>query len=155
MRGKEKRILLLCLATLLALVGIVLAISFQFVDNHRWYWNMTYVICGLGVLSASSGGFLAGRNLTGNRKRRIWLALIGAILLVAWSAGSILAIGLAYTAMNYFSNDMSLINWDSYRGDYAVGLYHIRSLQLAVAAGLLGGFLLGLGLAPVRTDKLQ
>jgi len=150
MKGKEKRILLLCLATLLAIVSVMLAVSFQFVDDHRWYWGMAHFICGLGILSAASAGFLAGRNLIWNRKRRIWLVFIGVIPLVAWIAGSISAEGLAYAAMDYFSNDMTSINWNSYRGDYVVGMYHIRSFQLAVTAGLLGGFLSGFGLAPTR-----
>jgi hypothetical protein len=154
-KWKKKRILLLCLATLLALISVILATSFQFVDNHRWYWNTAHVICGLGVLSATSAGFLAGRNLIWDRKRRIWLVFIGAIPLVAWIMGSILAVVLEYAAMNYFSNDMILINWNSYQGDYVVGLYHIRSLQLAVTAGLLGGFLSGFGLAPANIDRLQ
>ena len=143
---------LFALGVFLALVGILMAASFYFVDNHRWYWNAVPILCVLGILSAASGGFLIGRSLVQTHKRRLWLVVLGGTLGLAWIASSITAVGFAFSGMNYFPAGDSYISWDSYHGDYLVGYYHIWSLQAATLTGLLGGFSIGFGSAPKRKE---
>lgn len=138
MRRKNQR--LLAVAIFLALVGIFLAVSFQFVDNHRWYWNAAPTLSALVVLLAASAGFLLAHSISAAHERRPWLLVPGGILGLAWFASGIAAFGLAFPAMNYFSPGDAYIGWDSYHGDYVVGMYHIRLLQLAMVTGFLGGF---------------
>jgi len=132
------------------MVSILLAISFHILDNHRWYWNAAHILCLLGILSAASGGLLVGHNIAQKRKRRIWLAVLGSILGVAWIISGIVAVGLVFLGMGYFNAGDGYVGWDSYHGDYLVGWYNIRLLQLATLTGLLGGFITGFGLAPKR-----
>ena len=145
-RNKE----LLVLGAFLALVAIVLAASFQFVDNHMWYWNNAHILSAIGVLSSASGGFLMGHELPRTQKRRLWLIVLGGILGLAWIASGIAAVSFSFLGMNYFTPGDGYVGWNSYHGDYLVGWYHIRFLQLATLNGLLGGFSMGFGLAPKR-----
>ena len=140
MRKKNQR--LLALGVFLALVGIFLAVSFQFVDNHRWYWNAAPVLSALIMLSAASGGFVMAHSMAGTGERRLWLIVPGGSLGLVWIVSGIGAFGLAFPGMNYFSGDAH-ISWDSYYGDYLVGWFNIRALQLTAIAGLPGGFLVG------------
>ena len=133
---------LLALGILLALVGIVIAVSFQFVGNHRWYWNAAPLYSAIAILAAASGGFLIAYSITPSRERRLWYLIPGSFLGIAWIMIGIFAFGLAFAGMNYFSGD-AYIDWDSYHGDYLLGGFNIRALQLAVVAGLPGGFLCG------------
>jgi len=133
---------LLALGTFLALVGILLVASFQFVDNHRWYWNAAPLYCVIVVLAAASGSFLIAHSMARNGERRLWLLIPSGILGLAWVASGIVAFGLAFPAMNYFSGDAD-ISWNNYYGDYVLGAYNIRLLQIAVIAGLPGGFIVG------------
>jgi len=145
-RSKE----LLAFGAFLALVAILLAASFQFLDNHRWYWNNANIPSAIGVLSAASGGLLVGRDLPRTQKRRLWLIVLGGILGLVWIASGVAAVSFAFLGMNYFPSGDGYVGWDSYQGDYLVDWYHIRFLQLATLTGLLGGFSIGFGLAPKR-----
>ena len=53
---------------------------------------------------------------------------------------------MTYTipGLNYLSG-FSMVDWNDYHGDYLIGMYCIRLLQLSILAGLLGGFFLSLG----------
>lgn len=144
---------LLAAAALLALGTILLAVSFYFVDDHTWYWNAAHVFSILGVLVAAGSGLLVGRGLSGRTKRRLWLLVPGVVLGLAWIVSGATAVGLAFPGMNYLSSSDGPVGWNSYHGDYLVGWYNIRLLQLAILTGLVGGFLAGLGLAPTREQK--
>ena len=150
MRRKNQR--LLALGVFLVIVSIFLALSFQFFDNHRWYWNAAHILCLFGILLAASGGLLVGHNIARKRKRRIWLAVLGSILGLAWIVSGIVAVNLTFLGMDYFNAGDGYIGWDSYHGDYLVGWYNIRLFQLATLTGLLGGFATGVGLAPKRKE---
>ena len=148
MRKKNQK--LLALGIFLALGSIFLAVSFQFVDNHRWYWNAAPALGALIMLSAASGGFLMAHSMALTRGRYLWLVVLGGILGLAWIASGIAAFGLAFLGMNYFPTSEAHIGWDSYHGDYVVGWYHIRLLQLATVTGLVGGFFVSKGLQKKR-----
>ena len=137
--GRKK---LLALGVILASASIVIAISFQFVSNHRWYWNAAPLWGIIVMLAAAFGGFLTAYSMAGTGERRLWLMVPGGILGLVWIVSGIGAFGLAFPGMNYFSGDAH-ISWDSYYGDYLVGWFNIRALQLTAIAGLPGGFLVG------------
>jgi hypothetical protein len=133
---------LLAIGILLALVSIVIAVSFQFINNHRWYWNAAPLYSIIVMLAAASGGFLVAYSLTLLQERNLWLLIPAGVFGLAWLIIGISAFGLAFPSMNYFSGDTN-IGWSNYYGDYLIGWFNIRALQLSVVAGLLGGFLLG------------
>ena len=134
------------------MVGILLAVSFHLVDNHRWYWNRANILGVVGLLTAALGGFLVGHNLARTQKRRLWLVVVGGILGLTWIASGIMAVSLGLLGMGYFAPSDSYVSWDNYCGDYVVGYYHIWSLQAATLTGLIGGFSTGFGLAPKRKE---
>ena len=136
--------MLVALGAILALAGILLAASFEFVDNHAWYWNAPHILCIVTLLAGGFGSFLLGDRVA--PKRRVWLVVLGGILGLAWVLLGLLAFSFTFLAANYFAGD-SYLSWDSYHGDYQVGWYHIRALQAATTAGVIGGFLTGFGWA--------
>ena len=134
----------LALGIVMTLGSVLLAASFQFVDDHRWYWNAApAAVSALGVLLAAYGGFLVARGTGRPPERRPWPIALGAVLGLAWSATGIMAFSLAFVGMNYFSPSDAQMGWDSYHGDYLVGWYHIRFLQFATVAGVLAGLAVG------------
>ena len=144
----RKREKLLALGALLTFVAILVAVSLQILDSHKWYWNAGYALSVVVVLSAATGGFLVGNRLPRAPKRRLWLVAVGGILGLAWVASGVMAVSLAFLGMNYFAFSDAPVGWGHYYGDYLAGWYHIRFLQLATLAGLLGGLSIGYGLAP-------
>jgi len=143
---RKRKQYLLAIGAFLALVAILLALSFHLVDNHSWYWNAAPILCAVGILSAASGGFMTGYSLAQTQKRRWWLVALGGILALAWLISGMMAESSAFSLRNYFPFADGYIGWDSYYGDYIVGLFHIWALQLATATGLVGGFSTGFGL---------
>ena len=138
---------LLLLGALLALVGIDLASSFQFIDNHRWYWTYAPVVCVVVLCSVGLGGWLVGHSLSLGQIRRLWLALLGSILGLGWlGLGALAAILAAIGMYNLPAADIH-IGWDSYVSGYMLRSFNISFLQLAAVTGVLGGFAVGLGLA--------
>jgi len=81
-----------------------------------------------------------GRSMAQTQKRRLWLVALGGILGLALIVSGVMALSLAFLGMGYFPPGDSYIGWDSYHGDYVVGWYHIRLLQLTTVTGLVGGF---------------
>jgi hypothetical protein len=141
---------LLVLGTALGLVGILLAVSFHFTDNHRWYWSTApAALCVVSILCAAWGGFLLGRGASQRGERHLALAVFGGLLGLVCLVSGTAAFSLVFLAKNYFAGD-DWVGWDTYAGDYLVGWFHIRLLQLSVLAGLVGGFSGGLGLPSKR-----
>jgi hypothetical protein len=151
--GNRERLLrrgLPVLAALLCAAGLLLATSFYFIDNHAWYWNVAHVVSVLGALLAAAGGFLLGRSCPLSRKRHDSMIALGGILGLAWAASALFAFGLSFAGVNYLSGD-SFVNWDSYHGDYLVGWFQIRLLQLSTLTGILGGLFVSAGVAPGKS----
>jgi len=141
---------LLLLGASLALVGILLAASFQFVENHRWYWTVAPLVSLLVLFSAAFGGLLVGHGLSRGQNRRLWLAALGGILGIGWLGTGTVAAGLAALGMYYLPVGESYIGWGSYSSGYWLRSFDISFLQLATVTGLLSGFSIGLGLAAKR-----
>src|SRR4030042_3226092 len=137
---------LLVLGLFLGLVSTLLVTSFYCAENHRWYWNVAPLIGVLVVVSAASGGLLIGHSLTGTQERRLWLVGLGGGMGLAWIASGTVAASLGFFGMNYLPE--GYIGWDSYSSKYLVGFVDLSLLQFATATGLIGGFCLGLGVAP-------
>ena len=130
-----------------ALVGVVLASSFQFIQDQRWYWTYAPVVCVVILASVGLGGWLVGHSLSLGQIRRLWLALLGSILGLGWlGLGTLAAILAAIGMYNLPAADVH-IGWDSYVTGYRLRSFDISFLQLAAVTGVLGGFAVGLGLA--------
>ena len=87
----SRRTKLLALGASSTLAGLLLAASFQFISDHRWYWNTAPLLCVLVLLGTVFGGFLVGRSLAGARNTCLWVVSIGALLGFVWLATGILA----------------------------------------------------------------
>jgi hypothetical protein len=134
----------------LAMIGALLAASFQFVYDHRWYWNVAPLICVVVMLAAAFGGFCLGRGLSRTRNRRLWLIVLGGFLVFAWIGTGALATSLSALGMFYLPGVDGHIGWDSYSGTHLFTGSHIRFLQFATATGFVGGLSIGFGLAQKR-----
>lgn len=141
---------LLLLGGFLALVGVVLASSFQFIDNHRWYWSYAPLVCLVVLGSVGLGGWLVGHSLSLGQIRRRWLAGLGSVLGLGWLGLGALAALLAAIGMYNLPAAGTYIGWDSYVSGYMLRSFDISFLQLAAVTGVLGGFAVGLGLAARR-----
>jgi len=130
-----------------AFIGILIAASFQFIDNHSWFWNVAPFICLLVLVATVSGSLLVGYSISRNQDRRLWLIIIGAFIGVVCIGTGILASGLAALGMYYLPSGGSHIGFDSYTSSFLFSGSQIRFLQFAVASGLLGGFFISFGLA--------
>jgi len=138
----------------LAFVGILLAASFQFVDDHGWYWTAAPIVSLVVVFAAAFGGFLVGHGLRRGHNPRLWLIAAGGLLGVAWLGTSGLASVLAALGMSsYLPGDP--IGWESYTGAVWFSGSHIRFLQSAAGTGLIGGVAIGMGLALKRLPALE
>jgi hypothetical protein len=141
---------LLLLGAFIALAGIVLASSFQFIQDHRWYWANAPLVCVVALASVALGGWLMGHSLSLGQVRRLWLAVLGSVLGLGWLGLGTLAAILAAIGMYNLPAAEAYIGWDSYVSGYMLRSFDISFLQLAAVTGVLGGFAVGLGLAARR-----
>ena len=141
---------LLLLGVCFTVTGILIAASFQFIQDHRWYWNAAPFICLLVLISAAFGGLMVGHGLSKGQHRRLWLAVLGGILAFAWLGTGMFAAGLSALGMYGVPTDAGSIGWNSYTSGYMLRSFDISFLQLATVTGFLGGFAIGLGLAAKR-----
>jgi hypothetical protein len=125
------------------MVGILLATSFFYLENHSWYWETPHILCVITLLLCAIGSFLIGHHLS--KRRVIWIIIVGGFFILAWAIIGLSSFRLTFLGANYFSG-YTYISWDSYYGDYQVGWFQIISLVAAAFTGIIGGFLLGLGL---------
>ena len=106
---------LLALGTSSTLAGLLLAASFQFISDHRWYWNTAPLLCMLVLLGTVFGGFLVGRSLAGARNTCLWVVMIGALLGFLWLATGILAavlgalLGLIFLSRSYAVGGVTVV----------------------------------------------
>ena len=151
---RRRRILIV--GASLALVGAVLAGSFQFVDDHRWYWSAAPVVCLIVVLAAACGGFLVGQSLRSDHNQRLWLIVAGSLFGVAWLGTGVLASSLAALGMLQYAPAVEgQVGWDSYTSAVLFNASHIRLLQSAAGSGLIGGIAVGLGLALRKVPGIE
>jgi hypothetical protein len=142
----SKKVRALAGGLFLAFVGAMLVASFQFISDHRWFWDIAPLVSTLAVITAAVGGSLVGYSLVGAQQRRLWLVQLGVILGVAWIASGTAAAALGFLGMNHLP--AGYIGWDSYHGTWFVGRVTISLLQFATVAGLTAGFSIWFGLAP-------
>ncbi|UCG83508.1 MAG: hypothetical protein JSW38_01435 [Dehalococcoidia bacterium] len=152
MRSRKRRLLILGLSS--ALVGVLLVASFQFVSDHRWYWNVAPLVCIVALLGTVFGGLLLGISLPKARHTRLWLVAVGAILGFIWTATGVLATVLGALGMSYLTGIEGHVGWDTYAGGILFNGAHIRFLQIAAGTGFMGGIALGLGLAWRRVSAV-
>ena len=141
---------LLLLGAFIALAGVVLASSFQFIQDQRWYWTYAPVVCVVVLASVVLGGWLVGHSLSLGQIRRLWLAVLGSVLGLGWLGLGTVAAILAAIGMYNLPGAEAYIRWDSYVSGYMLRSFDISFLQLAAVTGVLGGFAVGLGLAARR-----
>ncbi|MBE0480924.1 MAG: hypothetical protein IBX68_08085 [Dehalococcoidia bacterium] len=129
---------------LLTLLAAILALSLQFTNDHRWFWIAAPIFSLAGVLLAFVGSLLFGR-WTAIPCRRYLALSLGGISGLVYIASGLGAFILAFAAGNYLSGFETPVRWSTYAGDYLVGFYVIRLLQLSVLTGIVSGSALGAG----------
>ena len=73
------------------------------------------------------------------------MLVLGGLLGVAWLGAAVASLTLSVLGMSHFHDFEGPLGWSNYRGDYLVGWYAIRALQLAVVVGLVGGYFIASG----------
>ena len=140
---KEVRSLFIGIALLL--VSILLAISFHLFDDHQWYWDLSYIYFPAGMFLSLLSGLAIGRSISRGKKAYKWAMILGATIGSIWLIGGLAGFGTVFMGNNYFSSSAIELNWNSYHGDYIVGMYNIRLLQLVILSGFIGGLFIKLG----------
>lgn len=126
------------------LLSFMLAVSFQLINNHAWYWGYAPIIFILGALFSVVGSLILGAKIGVKVRGNLWLKIVGVVFISVWFSGGLLGMTYTIPGLNYLSG-FSMVDWNDYHGDYLIGMYCIRLLQLSILAGLLGGFFLSLG----------
>jgi len=142
--SRKNRLLTLGLSS--TLVGILLVASFQFVNDHRWYWSVAPFLCMLAILAATFGGLLIGRTFSRTQSTQLWMVIVAALLCIIWGATGILAASLGALGMYQLPSVAGHVGWDTYSDSFLFSGSHVRFLQIAVGTGFIGGVTLGLGL---------
>ena len=152
MKFPKRRLLIVGLSS--AIVGILLAASFQFVNDHRWYWSVAPFLCLVVVLTAGLGGLMVGRTFARTYNTRLWMVAVGTLLGFVWIATGILAASLGALGMYHLPLVEGHVGWDTYSDSFLFSGSHIRFLQIAAGTGFTGGVALGLGLAWKRVSAV-
>jgi len=145
MTSGKRRLLILGLSS--ALVGFLLVASFQFISDHRWYWNVAPLVCIVALLAMVVGGLFLGRSLARAQRTRLWLVSVGSILGIVWTGTGTLAAVLGALGMSHLPGTEGPIGWETYVSGLLFDGAHIRFLQIAAGTGFIGGVALGFGLA--------
>jgi len=142
-----RKLTLLALGISSTLAGLLLAGSFQFINDHRWYWDIAPFLGMLVLLGTVLGGLLVGRSLGRSHDTRLWMVVAGIILGLVWMGTGILATVLGALGMSHLPLVEGPIGWDTYSdGSLFIGA-PIRFLQIAAGTGFLGGVVVGLSSA--------
>jgi len=150
----SRRYRLLMIGLLSAIVGILLVASFQFVNDHRWYWTFAPFLCLVALLASTFGGLLIGHTLSRTQSTHLGMAIIGAFLCFVWVATGILALIMGALGMYELPSVAGHVGWDTYSGNFFFSGSHIRFLQIAAGTGFLGGVTFGLGLVWKRGSSV-
>ena len=128
---------------ILVISSLLFGISFEFF-NHMYFWNSAYIIVALITLSTVIGGLLVGGQISIKTIGKKWTRLVGIFFIAIFAVSMLTAIALTFPGVNYLSSNFDYISWGAYQGDYVVGLYALRLLQLGVMSGLIGGIMISL-----------
>ncbi len=150
--SRKRRLLILAFSS--TLVGILLAASFQFINDHRWYWSIAPFLCVVVMLAAAFGGLLIGRIFARTGNTQLWMVTVGTMLGIVWIATGILAASLGALGMYQLPLLEGHIGWDTYSDSLLFSGSHVRFLQIAAGTGFIGGVTLGLGLALRRVTAI-
>ncbi len=142
-----RRLKWLALGVASTLVGLLLAGSFQFITDHRWYWDVAPLLCVLILLGTVLGGLLVGRTLGRSHDTRRWMVVVGGLLGLVWIGTGTLATVLGALGMFHLSIVQGHIGWDTYSNSSLFTGAPIRFLQIAAGTGFLGGVVVGLSSA--------
>ena len=151
---KSRKRKFLILGLFCALAGILLAASFQFTSDHRWFWSVAPLICVVAMLGTAFGGLLVGRCLARARITNLWMVTVGTLLGVVWLSSGSLAASLGALGMYQLPLVEGHVGWDTYSNSLLFSGSHIRLLQIAAGTGFIGGVGLGLGLAWKRVSAV-
>jgi hypothetical protein len=143
----SRRLTLLALGVSSTLVGLILAGSFQFITDHRWYWDLAPLLCLVILLGTVLGGLLVGRSLGRTLNTRLWMVVVGILLGLVWIGTGTLATVLGALGMCHLSIIHGHIGWDTYSSSELFTGAPIRFLQIAAGTGFLGGVVVGLSSA--------
>jgi MFS family permease len=127
----------------LVISSLLFGISFEFF-NHIYFWNSAYIIVALITLSTVIGGLLVGGHVSKKTIGHKWMRSVGIFFIAIFAVSMLTAIALTFPGVNYLSSNFDYISWDTYQGDYVVGLYALRLLQLGVMSGLIGSIMISL-----------
>ena len=152
LQSRRRKLLALGLSS--ALVGILLAASFQFVSDHRWYWSAAPLLCVVVMLAAALGGLLVGRTFARAANTSLWMVTVGALLGLVWMGTGVLAAILGALGMYQLPLVHNHLGWDTYSDSFLFSGSQVRFLQIAAGTGFMGGVALGLGLAWRRVSTL-
>ena len=150
MTSRKRTLLILGLSS--AFVGVLLAASFQFISDHRWYWNIAPFLCVVVLVGTILGGLLVGRSLARTQNTSLWMVAAGGLLGIVWIATGILAASLGALGMYQVPLLEGHIGWDTYSETLLFSGSHIRFLQIAAGTGFTGGVAVGLGLGWKRVS---
>jgi hypothetical protein len=150
--SSRRRLLILGLSS--TLVGILLAASFQFISDHRWYWSVAPFMCVVVMLAAAFGGLLVGRTFARTHNTQLWMVIVGTILCLVWIATGILAASLGALGMYQLPLVAGHVGWDNYADSVLFSGSQVRFLQITAGTGFIGGVALGLGLARRRVSAM-
>jgi hypothetical protein len=143
----SRKLKLLALGVSSTLAGLVLAGSFQFITDHRWYWAVAPLLCVLVLLGTVFGGLLVGRSLGRSHDTHLWMFVVGIMLGIVWIGTGILATVLGALGMANLPVVQGHVGWDTYSDSSLFTGAPIRFLQIAAGTGFLGGVVVGLSSA--------
>jgi len=149
----SKRYALLLLGIACTFTVVILATSFQFTNDHRWYWAVAPLVCVVVMLIAALGGLLIGRSFAKSTNISLWMIIVGTLLGFVWITAGMLAASLGALGMYQLPLIQYHLGWDTYSGSFVFN-GSIRFLQLAAATGFVSGLTLGLGWARRQVSDL-
>jgi hypothetical protein len=132
----------------LASISFLLLLLFFIPSYHVFYWSTPWVFVTLSAVGAPfavCGSFLFGYELLhGRKRRRLRLLIPGAIIallsVLGWGFAIFFAVGI-YSDTGYWGDSHY-----TYAGDWLILGFQVGLFFLAIVLGLIGGFLVGLGL---------
>ncbi len=119
---------------------------------HDFYWStpLTFTcLTAIGVSGALVGGFLVGNSLVGGRKRKVFHILFICLGAPFALVGGLLGLAALYLALGLSESGYwghGPYGFDRYMGDYMPMGLQIIAFGLSIPPGIIGGFLLGLGI---------
>jgi hypothetical protein len=143
-----KRNVRLVVGSSLASISFLLLLLFFIPSYHVFYWSTPWVFVTLSAVGAPfavCGSFLFGYELLhGRKRRRLRLLIPGAIIallsVLGWGFAIFIAVGI-YSDTGYWGDSHY-----TYAGDWLILGFQVGLFFLAIVLGLIGGFLVGLGL---------